>query len=217
MKGYQSDNQELIGFTRLASQGKSEEGAYCAFDLVAAENALRFQQPVPVSDLYSQERPRGFTNYYQGTVAPFTSNDLNQLVSKVAAQLPFDSGALEAWIGRRYTGYVTGLSDTAFLRASHIKPWSDSNNRERLDPHNGLFLSPNYDHLFDHGYITFADDGALLVSNEPPPAIRQLWRIPERFHGVELGPLAKSYLKHHREIVFRARKIGTVERLDLED
>jgi HNH endonuclease len=40
---------------------------------------------------------------------------------------------------------ITGLSLTALLRASHIKPWRDSNNSERLDPFNGLLLSPSYD------------------------------------------------------------------------
>ncbi|MEI7785143.1 MAG: HNH endonuclease signature motif containing protein [Betaproteobacteria bacterium] len=46
---------------------------------------------------------------------------------------------------------ITGVTDRRFLRASHIKPWVDSDNRERLDGHNGLLLSPHVDHLFDKG------------------------------------------------------------------
>src|SRR5665811_1547849 len=49
--------------------------------------------------------------------------------------------------------YVTGIADERFLRASHIKPWRDSTNQERLDPYNGLLLSPIYDYLFDRAYI----------------------------------------------------------------
>jgi putative restriction endonuclease len=37
------------------------------------------------------------------------------------------------------------------LRASHIKPWSDCSNRERLDPLNGLLLVAHIDALFDNG------------------------------------------------------------------
>ncbi len=59
---------------------------------------------------------------------------------------------------------VTGISDGRHLRASHIKPWSKSDDREKLDGYNGLLLSPNVDHLFDGGYISFEDNGDLLVS-----------------------------------------------------
>ena len=53
---------------------------------------------------------------------------------------------------------------TWMLIASHIKPWRDSDNKERLDPYNGLLLLPNYDKLFDLGYITFNQKGQLLCS-----------------------------------------------------
>ena len=41
------------------------------------------------------------------------------------------------------------MSDTRHLRASHIKPWRDATNAERLNGSNGLLLSPPIDHLFD--------------------------------------------------------------------
>jgi putative restriction endonuclease len=44
---------------------------------------------------------------------------------------------------------VTGVSNPEHLRASHCKPWRDSNNDERLDGENGLLLTPSIDHLFD--------------------------------------------------------------------
>lgn len=59
---------------------------------------------------------------------------------------------------------LTGVSDRAHLRASHIKSWRDSTNRERLDGNNGLLLAPHVDHLFDRGFISFEDNGKLLVS-----------------------------------------------------
>jgi hypothetical protein len=61
---------------------------------------------------------------------------------------------------------VTGLDIPVLPRASHIKPWRDSNNRERLDPYNGLLLSPSYDAAFDAGLIAFADDGAVVLTGQ---------------------------------------------------
>ena len=50
------------------------------------------------------------------------------------------------------------------LRASHIKPWRESSDEERLDPENGLLLVANLDALFNDGLITFDDEGEMLVS-----------------------------------------------------
>ena len=55
---------------------------------------------------------------------------------------------------------LSGLDVTELLRTSHIKPWRDSNNVERLDPYNGLLLSPAYDAAFDTGLITSSTTGA---------------------------------------------------------
>ena len=59
---------------------------------------------------------------------------------------------------------VTHLSDPAHLHASHIKPWKDSTDEEKLNGCNGLLLSPHVDHLFDRGLISFTDNGDLLLS-----------------------------------------------------
>ena len=60
---------------------------------------------------------------------------------------------------------VTGAENTALLNASHIRPWKWSNNYQRLDPSNGLLLSPAYDTAFDKGLITFDDRGSLIQSS----------------------------------------------------
>ena len=56
---------------------------------------------------------------------------------------------------------VTGVRRPQHLVASHIKPWRDSTDAEKLDGHNGLLLSPHVDHLFDRAYISFSDSGKL--------------------------------------------------------
>lgn len=97
---------------------------------------------------------------------------------------------------------VTGVADKRFLRASHIKPWAQSEDFEKLDGNNGLMLAPHVDHLFDKGYISFADDGTLLASKSLPVSVLTAWRID----GVAVRhPFSKeqaSYLAYHRESVF---------------
>ncbi len=101
---------------------------------------------------------------------------------------------------------VTGVDRLEHLRASHCKPWRDSDNAERLDGENGLLLTPSIDHLFDRGFISFRDDGRLLVS---PVAHREsLARmgVPvDREHFVgRFRPGQARYLEFHRDQVWLA-------------
>jgi len=57
---------------------------------------------------------------------------------------------------------ITGSS--LLIRASHIKPWRASSNEDRLNPANGLALSPVYDAAFDLGLVSFRPDGQILLS-----------------------------------------------------
>jgi DEAD/DEAH box helicase/HNH endonuclease len=62
------------------------------------------------------------------------------------------------------TSRLTGITERALLRASHIKPWADCTDAERLDVHNGLLLSALWDAAFDRGLVSFATDGSVLAS-----------------------------------------------------
>ena len=63
---------------------------------------------------------------------------------------------------------VTGADSEELLIASHIVPWRDSNEFERLDVNNGILLSPTYDALFDKHLISFSDEGEILLSSTVP-------------------------------------------------
>ena len=58
---------------------------------------------------------------------------------------------------------VTRVDEPRHLKASHIKPWRDATDAERLDGSNGFLLSPHVDHLFDEGYITFSASQSLII------------------------------------------------------
>ena len=98
---------------------------------------------------------------------------------------------------------VTGLRDLQHLRASHIKPWKDSDDDEKIDGHNGLMLSPHVDHLFDRGWILFEDNGMLVPSPKLDVLVLQSWRIePDRKPRPFLASQIE-YLEYHREIIFQ--------------
>ncbi len=59
---------------------------------------------------------------------------------------------------------VTGSKISEAIQASHIKPWKESSNPERLDPNNGLPLISSLHALLDAGLIFFDASGKLLAS-----------------------------------------------------
>jgi len=103
---------------------------------------------------------------------------------------------------------LTGLLDRRHLRARHIKPWRDCNDREKLDGANGLLLSPHIDQLFERGLISFSDAGELLVARQLNPAVLQAWGItlPRQVGAFQTGQC--SYLEWHRLQVFEQGEGG---------
>lgn len=96
---------------------------------------------------------------------------------------------------------VTGCSFVSVLRASHIKPWRDSTNAERLDKFNGLLLSPNLDALFDKGLITFSDSGDVLKSKLLSADVCKALGVSMEAK-VNLKSGHAKYMAWHRERVF---------------
>lgn len=89
------------------------------------------------------------------------------------------------------------------LRASHIKPWKNSTNKERLDIFNGLMLTPNLDTAFDNGLISFGDDGNILVSEKISNADLQKLGITKKMKLKHIDERHKKYLRFHRKNVFQ--------------
>lgn len=99
---------------------------------------------------------------------------------------------------------VTGLTDRAHLRTSHIKPWKDSSDAEKLHGCNGLLLAPHIDHLFDRGWISFTSAGDLMIAKDLNPDVLHVWGISE---GLNVGPFSQKqdeFLEYHRTHVFRS-------------
>lgn len=96
---------------------------------------------------------------------------------------------------------VSNLNFPELLRASHIKPWRTSNDQERLDPYNGLLLTPTYDLLFDRGYISFNTNGEILISKKIMKNITSL-NINPQIKLRQVFDKNKTFLEYHRDELF---------------
>jgi hypothetical protein len=99
---------------------------------------------------------------------------------------------------------VTGCTLSKILVASHLVPWAAcATNQERLDPFNGLLLTPNLDKLIDRCLIAFSDDGSILLSKELTARELSILGVSERSKLRFVRPAMLPYLQRHREL-FRA-------------
>ncbi|WP_241746539.1 HNH endonuclease [Cytobacillus firmus] len=101
---------------------------------------------------------------------------------------------------------LCGVSDERFLVASHIKPWSQSNNQERLDVKNGFLLCPNHDALFDKGYISFGEYGNILISENLSEETKVFLNINETMK-IKLNESQQVYMEWHRENIYKKEYI----------
>lgn len=110
----------------------------------------------------------------------------------------FRKDLMEYWSARCA---VSAVERPELLRASHIKPWSSSNNQERLDPANGLLLSAAYDAAFDALLVSFNDDGTIALAPDfsLPSAIAA--GIDPMAKLGKVNEQSKPYLAEHRALV----------------
>jgi len=101
---------------------------------------------------------------------------------------------------------------SGLLRASHIKPWAVSNQRERVDVHNGLSACPLHDAAFDQGHLTVESSYQIRKSLMLQESIKHDYRVEMFFEdalsvhlllppGAQMP--AKEYLEYHWNNCFR--------------
>lgn len=56
------------------------------------------------------------------------------------------------------------ISHTKLLRTSHIKPWVESTNEERINPQNSILLCSLHDALFQNGLLSLSDQYEVIFS-----------------------------------------------------
>lgn len=117
------------------------------------------------------------------------------IVQARVGQGQFRAALLSIWRGKCA---LTGIENPDLLVASHIEAWWLADNAARLDPDNGLLLATHVDRLFDRGLISFADDGALLLSRRLSHHDRSVFGL-NQFAGISnLTSGNRRYLAKHR-------------------
>jgi putative restriction endonuclease len=132
--------------------------------------------------------------------APLENTEKEQLVAARRGQGRFRDGVALVEPACRFTG----VANPRLLVASHIQPWHRCRtNEERLDPFNGLLLTPTYDRLFDRGYVSFSPDSRLLVSPRLPAEDIVKIRMDRDLETEPFRDHQLKYLAYHREHVFK--------------
>lgn len=123
------------------------------------------------------------------------STEAERLVIQRVGQDIFRQALMKYWDGRCP---LTGITDAALLRASHIVPWSEcETDSQRLNVHNGLLLSALWDAAFDAGLVSFDDDGRPLCSPTLTLEAAALLNI-QSVHPLALTAAHRNNLAHHR-------------------
>lgn len=126
------------------------------------------------------------------------ATEKDSIVKSRIGQGSFRKDLIEYWHGCA----ISQCPLTWMLIASHIKPWKDADNQERLDVYNGLLLLPNYDKLFDLGYISFNRNGRIMCSRLLDNFDKDVIGLTNDMNLVKLDMRHLPYLKYHNENCF---------------
>jgi hypothetical protein len=144
-------------------------------DLDIVGNYLYFKEDIEIEKINSKTKKRD--NYLHRIYK-------NQLKNEVYEELNSEQCMVEKL---RYPSLI----------ASHIKPFIQSDKEEEYDVDNGLLLSRNMDILFDKGWISFEDNGDIIISRGLPNDVidsLSLYTLDSRF----INNNRKRYLEFHR-------------------
>jgi putative restriction endonuclease len=107
---------------------------------------------------------------------------------------------------------ITGIDIPELLVASHIIPWADREDT-RLDPENGICLSPLYDKAFDRGYIGVKKDYTIVLSSDLDKKIHKTYfqKYFQPLDGLSITlpydhKPNKDYLEYHLDMIFEKHK-----------
>jgi len=126
------------------------------------------------------------------------ATEAERMVIQRIGQDVFRGALVDYWGGRCP---LTGITDPELLRASHIVPWAECSDDQRLDVHNGLLLSALWDAAFDKGLVSFADDGAVLANPRLGETARKVLRL-------DTAPPITGLREAHRKNLARHRKLN---------
>lgn len=191
------------------------------FDLEDHHSLVKAATKIRTLDIFSDRNKKGkgmyssALNWYTDYIAEFYQTDITADIDDIYSQQDSDKTERESLVATRlgqgkfregliaYWGQcaATGYEQQNMLIASHIKPWRDSTNQERLDKFNGFLFIPNIDKAFDKNFISFKSTGEILISAE----LEEPQRLGiDTSIKITLAEQHQDYLEYHRDVLFRA-------------
>lgn len=112
---------------------------------------------------------------------------------------PFGEEVFALWDG---ACAATGSTNRALVQVVPIKPWVLASDEERLDPQNGLPLTPTWHVAFTSGLIAFEDDGLVMLGRDLDAEDARKAGIDPEFRLALKGERQAGYLAAHRAALF---------------
>jgi hypothetical protein len=165
---------------------------------IAARNLYELHQALDRTYRLSISLPTvPLVNFEQETAdLPRTTESERLVVMRVGQEI-FRKALMDYW---KSTCPLTGITDPALLRASHIVPWAECETDSlRLNVYNGLLLSSLWDAAFDAGLVSFDLTGKPLVSKSLSANALQVLQLDK-------SPVLRGITRAHDETLTRHRK-----------
>lgn len=173
------------------------------FKYIGLGKCIRYFDEVPI---------RIYFDYEERTLKSLEKIDLNEIENISTIKVTEKEILIKNRIGhsqlkkllltKQETCQLCDIKREELLIASHIKPWSKSNNNERLDIDNVLLLCPQHDILFDKGFISFSDEGNIIISSilndDEFPSLNL-----SRNLRINVNEKQKNILEYHRENILK--------------
>ena len=209
--------QEVLKVKRFNKEGEGEFENYCAqFTILPLKNEkisrewLQFlkQNPSPICEytpqVWSDFVTQGHNIVADDNVLEITYNDGIYATEKErSVKVRIVQGKFrEGVIKRDLDCQLCHINIHELLIASHIKPWAKCVPREQIDLNNGTLFCVTHDSLFDKGYISFSDDGKILISHLISQEMYEKLQININIK-INLNKQQKEYMKFHRENIYK--------------
>lgn len=166
-----TESSFIIRFSRILNKTHFDT---CLHFNSSGEFEFSLQESISLSGLLKRiaelfaSLPDNPLEQYQKKLAEFSDSEIQKteaerIVKERVGQDIYRDALMKYWDG---ACAVTGCTLKEALRASHAKPWKNcTSDAERLNVYNGFLLTANLDALFDKGYISFTDDGLIMLSS----------------------------------------------------
>lgn len=181
-----------IGFIRIENKNQVESEKERAKKIDEYYESLKIQRTT-VSYQLDQESLEFIEKIESGLENIERINEREALIKQRLTQGLFREKLLK----RECKCKICGIKDEVFLIASHIKPWTESDNREKIDVNNGFLFCPNHDKLFDKGYISFESTGKIKISKRFTDDDIKKFNLSQEIK-IEVSDEVKKYLEYHR-------------------